>query len=253
MNRYLNISSGIRIFLRIALTLLVILSANTLTRAEVRWAIEGDIGKGWLMGLPGHADGTVNYRIGPSAIIPIKGWTSLRPGIMWSHKGGVLEGYYGNEQLISSRIPISLDFIELPVLFAIRIPIGEKFGLTFKFGPYAGLGISGKTKVKGDDGSSVSMPGNLFSGSCDYYGNAQSSNKKKFELPKLNRWDIGLLYGIEFEFCRHYAVGFNLSSGLTRMVPKLLADNIFESIGQALLGQTHLRPFNVTASFTYIF
>lgn len=49
-------------------------------------------------------------------------------------------------------MPISLDFLEIPVMYALRIPIKQKFAVTFKAGPYAAVGLSGKTKVKTGDG-----------------------------------------------------------------------------------------------------
>lgn len=229
----------------------VVLAMNT--SAQVRWAVEGNVGTGVLMGLPGHTAHTVAYRIGPTAIIPVKGWLSLRPGLMWAHKGGVVEGYYGDEQITEARMPISLDFVEMPVLLAVRFPISDACGLTLKTGPYVGYGISGKTKVKPDGGGMISMSGNLFSGPCDYYGNAQTSNKKTFVLPKLNRWDAGLTWGIELEFNEHYAVGGNLSWGWARLSPEGLADNIGEAFGQVIFGMDRMRPFTAMFTFSYIF
>lgn len=220
---------------------------------KVQWVAEGNVGSGFLLGLPGISTSTVNYRLGPSAIIPVKGRFSLRPGLMWSHKGGILEGYYGNEQIVSARIPVSLDFLEIPVMCAWRIPIKQEFALTLKVGPYAALGLSGKTKVKTEGGGSITMPENLFSSNCDYYGNAQTSNKKNFELPKLNRWDIGITWGVEFEFLQHYAIGGNISWGLTRLSPKFLADNVIEGVAQYIFLMDRIRPFNLMVSFSYIF
>lgn len=239
--------------IRYIIIFICFISAIPSAIGKVRWVAEGNVGSGFLLGLPGNASSTVNYRLGPSAIIPVKGWFSVRPGLMWSHKGGILEGYYGNEQIVSARMPISLDFLEIPVMCALRIPIKQKFALTLKAGPYAAIGLSGKTKVKTEGGSSITMPENLFSASCDYYGNAQSSNKKNFELPKLNRWDIGMTWGVEFEFLRHYAVGGNLSWGLTRLSPEFLADNVIEGVAQYLFIMDRIRPFNTMVSFSYIF
>lgn len=220
---------------------------------KVRWAAEGNVGSGLLLGLPGNSVSTITYRLGPSAIIPVKGWFSVRPGLMWSHKGGILEGYFGNEQIVSARIPISLDFLEIPVMCALRIPIKQKFALTLKAGPYAAVGLYGKTKVKTEGGGCIKMPENLFSSNCDYYGNAQTSNKKNFELPRLNRWDIGMTWGMEFEFLQHYSIGGNISWGLTRLSPEFLTDNVFEGVAQVIFLMDRMRPFNLMASFSYIF
>lgn len=237
---------------RVMLFVIVLLSSQDLY-ARVGWAAEGNVGVGVLPGLPGHSASLTACRIGPVAIIPVKGWLSLRPGLMWSHKGGVLEGYYGGEQITGARMPVSLDFIEVPVLLAVRFPVAKRLGLTLKTGPYVGVGISGKTCVKPDGGGRISMPGNLFSSGCDYYGNAQTSNKKDFALPKLNRWDAGLTWGIELEFCEHYAVGGNLSWGFARLSPKGLADNVGEAFAQVIFMQDRMRPFTAMLSFSYIF
>lgn len=239
--------------IRYILLLMCILSAIPGALGKIRWSAEGNVGSGLLLGLPGNSTSTVNYRIGPSAIIPVRGWFSIRPGLMWSHKGGVLEGFYGNEQIVSARMPISLDFLEIPVMCALRIPIKHKFAVTLKAGPYAAVGLSGKTKVKTGDGGTLKMPGNLFSSGCDYYGNAQTSNRKNFELPKLNRWDIGTTWGVEFEFLQHYAVGGNISWGMTRLSPEFLADNVIAGVVQVIFMMDRIRTFNSMVSFSYIF
>lgn len=238
---------------RYVIILICFISLMPSALGKVRWVAEGNVGSGLLLGLPGNSSSTVNYRLGPSAIIPVKGWFSIRPGLMWSHKGGILEGYYGNEQIVSARMPISLDFLEMPVMCALRIPIKQKFALTLKVGPYAAVWLSGKTKVKTEGEGSIKMPGNLFSSNCDYYGNAQTSNKKIFELPKLNRWDIGTTWGMGFEFLQHYAIGGNISWGLTRLAPEYLADNVIEGVMQVIFMMDRIRPFNSMISFSYIF
>lgn len=240
-------------FYKVFLIVFCVLLSNISIHAHVRWAVEGNLGSGILLGLPGNGSSSFCYRVGPTAIIPIKGWFSIRPGLMWSHKAGNLEGFYGNEQIVSAKIPISLDFLEIPLMCAVRIPIKQKFALTLKFGPYAGVGLYGKTKVKTEGGGSISMPMNLFSEGCDYYGNAQSSNKKNFALPKLNRWDVGTTWGVEFEFCRHYAIGANLSWGCTRLSSEFLNDNVFEGVMQVIFGMDRIKPFTSMFSFSYTF
>ncbi len=237
---------------RLSILLFVLLSSSGAS-ARVGWAVEGNIGTGVLMGLPGHSAAATSYRVGPSAIIPVKGWFSIRPGLMFSHKGGVVEGYYGAEQISEARMHISLDFIELPVMFAVRFPVSDRCGLTLKTGPYVGIGVRGKTKVRPDGGGTISMPENLFSEGCDYYGDAQTSNRKPFKLPKLNRWDAGLSWGIELEIDRHYAVGGNISWGIARLSSEGLADNLGEAIGQVIFGMDRIRPLTAMFSFSYIF
>lgn len=235
------------------ITLILTIGGILNSDARVKWSIEGGVGSSCLTGLPGKSEHSIAYRIGPTAIIPIKGWFSIRPGIMLSHKGGILDGYYGNEQITAAKIPISLNFLEIPVMCVVRVPIFNKYGFILKAGPYVGIGMWGKTKVKPDNGPKITMPGNLFSSGCDYFGNAQTSNKTAFELPRLNRWDAGLIYGVDFEFCRHYEVGANISWGIARLSPRGLTDNIGEAIAQIFFGMGRLRPITAMISFTYIF
>ncbi len=98
---------------------------------------------------------TTSFYFGGTADIPVGGMFTIQPGIILSGKGTKIEGVGGSD---NATAEFNLMYIEIPVNALVNIPVGD--GKVFiGAGPYYGIAITGKNKLKGsleEDGQSMS-------------------------------------------------------------------------------------------------
>lgn len=98
----------------------------------------------------GIAKSTTGFYVGGTADFGLGGMFSLQPGLTLSNKGFKFSEEGGS-------LTTNLMYIEIPVNALVNFPVGD--GKVFVgAGPYYGMAISGKHKLKGtDEGTSVSV------------------------------------------------------------------------------------------------
>jgi len=132
---------------------------------------------------------TVGFKFGSVVNLGVSRFFYVQPGLMFSQKGGeVNKSYYGYGNYTYSDMDIyKLYYIELPVMFSLKIPAGNMLSLSLNAGPYFALGLSGKTNT-------VSYVEGIDTEIAKKFNRAFSKNN-------LRRFDSGLSIGggIEFE------------------------------------------------------
>jgi hypothetical protein len=157
-----------------------------------------------------------SFHIGAIADFPLSPVLSLQPGVMYTGKGAKLtsgntdgDTYY--------KTTTNPQYIEIPVNFVGKIPVGEQTKIFLGVGPYASFGVGGKNKWE------ASLAGVKTSGESnikwddDTPFNDGDQNKG---YDKYKRFDYGgnILAGVEFNnflVSAQYGMGFGkLYSGM---------------------------------------
>ena len=116
---------------------------------------------------------------------------------MWSLKSGLFfnsTGYMTKRK--GYKTTIRPTYMEIPIMAAINLPITENVKFVVNAGPYIAIGIGGKYKQHWDSGDD----GKVFSG--DNGVDAM-----------MNRFDLGLQYGVGVELAERYLISLNGQNG----------------------------------------
>lgn len=116
---------------------------------------------------------------------------------MWSLKSGLFfnsKGYMTKRK--GYKTTIRPTYMEIPIMAAINLLITENVKFVVNAGPYIAIGIGGKYKQHWDSGDD----GKVFSG--DNGVDAM-----------MNRFDLGLQYGVGVELAERYLISLNGQNG----------------------------------------
>ena len=189
------IEKELNIFMkRLSFSLLFLFSVLVVS-AQLRW----DVKAGMSIANMSHADkdAKFGYTVGLGADYAFSEMFSLQTGVNFTSKGmrevDVEDdrGYY-----MKSTYKVFSHYAELPVLAAVRFRVIDDFNVVLNAGPYFAVGIGGKeeysnTALTNDDYSLV-----LFRDSR-----------------KMDRFDVGLQYGVGFELKNHFLVNLTGQAG----------------------------------------
>ncbi|WP_346317153.1 porin family protein [Chitinophaga sp. YIM B06452] len=181
--------------------------------AQVRVGVKG----GWNIAnvTNTNSGGTDNSRalnsfhVGAIADLPLSEIISIQPGVFYTGKGTKVErGEPGDVAYFKSTT--NPQYIEIPVNFVGKIPVGQDTRLFLGVGPYAAFGVAGKNKYE------TTIAG--------VHSNGESSIKWDDDTPlnsgdpnqgydKYKRFDYGgnILAGVEFGnflLSAQYGMGF---------------------------------------------
>lgn len=224
---------------------------ETVATKHVELGVKASIGSSMITGLPGNNSGGLAYRIGATMDWYVNRTISINPELRLSHSSTTVNGYYGKEQIDKAKFPLSLDYLELPVHAAFHIPLGDKFKLVLKAGPYAAYGLMGKTSARMQNSDfKQKMPGSLFSCGCDYGGIAYNSNKKTYTLPKFKRWDYGISNSTGLEY-KNIIVTLDMTIGLAYLTHTCVSSHWEDIIGSIVTLSPKPRRIDFTLSLGY--
>ncbi|MDR2579979.1 MAG: PorT family protein [Fibromonadaceae bacterium] len=133
----------------------------------------------------------VGFHAGFLADMNVIGPLYFQPGFMFAQKGGELEIKYPNPNF-RDEIIYKTYYLEWPIMFALKIPLGESLDFAVNAGPYLGFGMFGK--VIADEISQI----NSFSSSV------------------FKRFDYGVGFGGGLDFKSFY-IGLNYNHGLAEI------------------------------------
>lgn len=137
------------------------------------------------------------YHVGLAAEFPISKIYSFETGLLLSAKGFKMsEGDFESK--------MNLTYLDIPLTAKATFDVGsvKVFGL---FGPYVGIGLSGKSKFTENDGENETIEKDVNWGSDD------DSDMK--------RLDFGLTAGAGIEI-KAFQIGLNYSLGLANLNPE---------------------------------
>lgn len=126
----------------------------------------------------------VGYTVGVGMDYAFSENWSLQSGLNFTGKGTKVEG-----------VKFNMHYVELPVLAAYKFAVGENMKLVVNAGPYFACGLAGKMSAEGE---SVK----LF------------SKEDGADEALMNRFDLGIQYGVGLEVGEHYLVNLTGQNGL---------------------------------------
>ncbi len=115
----------------------------------------------------------------------------LESGILLSGRGSKAETYFnGGADYVKSKFnPL---YIEVPLNLVVNVPLATNSGLFFNAGPYAAIGIGGKSKLESKVGPLLSESENDIKFSDD---DPFTSEQDDAAYDKLKRFDFGVNVG----------------------------------------------------------
>lgn len=135
----------------------------------------------------------------------------LESGLLLTGKGSKAETYYTNNDYVKTSFnPL---YIELPLNLLVKFPLPGKTDLFVNAGPYAAIGISGKSTSESQIAGLHSTSQNDIKFSND---NPFTSQQDDAAYDKLKRFDFGLNFGAGIDF-RKAIVKVNYGLGLTKI------------------------------------
>ena len=121
--------------------------------------------------------------VGAFAEVPLSGWVAVRPEVLYSQKGLAVSGDVLGAGLLSADGTLNLDYVEVPVLVRIGLPIGPALDAGLLVGPTFAFKVNESLDV-GVEGVPIDLDGviGLFS----------PGDEDAFES-----FDAGLALGVE--------------------------------------------------------
>lgn len=174
--------------------MIVFVALSSFVNAQVQWNVKAGLNVSTLTGA--NADMKVGYHLGVGAELPLAKSFYLQPSFLLTAKGATGSSF-GFDATIN---PI---YLELPVMFAYKIPVSKSSNFVLSAGPYFAYGIAGKVSIESEG---VEANINCF-GSGDH------------DLG-MERFDLGLGIGGALEFNK-FLVGLNVSYGLLNVAPEI--------------------------------
>ena len=198
---------------KVFLTLTLLTAITFGTRAQVY--IQGGLN---LANITKTNDGqTEKNNILPSFNLGILGRLELDPmfdlesGVLLTGHGSKAETYFTNSDYNKSRFnPL---YIQVPLNAVVKIPLDKGSNIFFNAGPYAAIGIGGKSKTESKIGPLVSNSEKTIQFSND---DPFTSQQEDAGYNKLKRFDFGLNFGGGFQF-KHVILKANYGLGLAKI------------------------------------
>ena len=136
----------------------------------------------------------------------------LEAGLLLTGRGSKTETYFNNtSNYVKTKFnPI---YIEVPLNAVIKIPLVKGTTLFFNAGPYAAIGIGGKSSSETRLGPLVTSTSSSIKFSND---DPFTSEQEDAQYDKLKRFDFGLNAGGGIEF-KHLILKANYGLGLTKI------------------------------------
>ena len=200
---------------KVILTVTLITAITLSTRAQVY--VQGGLN---LANITKTNDGqTEKNNILPSFNVGILGRLELDPmfdlesGVLLTGHGSKAETYFngGTDYIKTKFNPL---YIQVPLNAVVKIPLGAKeSNVFFNAGPYAAIGIGGKSTSESKFGPLLSTSSKTIAFSND---DPFTSQEEDAGYNKLKRFDFGLNFGGGFQF-QHFIIKANYGLGLAKI------------------------------------
>lgn len=136
----------------------------------------------------------------------------LESGLLLTGRGSKAETYFngGSDYVKAKFNPL---YVELPVNLVVNIPLESSVKLFFNAGPYAAIGVGGKSKLQTKIGPLESSSSNNIKFSND---DPFTSEQDDAAYDKLKRFDFGLNAGVGLDL-KSIIIKANYGLGLTKI------------------------------------
>jgi hypothetical protein len=152
------------------------------------------------------------FNVGILGRFGISKTVDLESGLLLTGRGSKAETYFngGNDYVKAKFNPL---YVELPVNVIINVPLESSVNLFFNAGPYAAVGIGGKSKLETKVGPLESSSSSNIEFSND---DPITSGQDDAAYDKLKRFDFGLNGGVGLSF-KGFLVKANYGFGLAKI------------------------------------
>lgn len=131
-----------------------------------------------------------SFNVGILGRVPLTSMFSLESGALLTGRGSKAETYFSNGNYTKARFnPV---YIEVPLNAIVKIPLEKKSSVFFNAGPYAAIGIGGKSKQESKIGPILISSSSSIKFSND---DPLTSEQDDAAYDKLKRFDFGLNIG----------------------------------------------------------
>lgn len=164
--------------------------------------------------------GTAGFKI--EYVLPNAHGTYINAGIDWIMKGGAIEQEttdLGTGEKYKETHKFPLHYLELPIHVGYRYNFNEKVGVYGEVGPYFGIGVGGRYKIRFD------QDGSEWRDLEDSY----SIFKKSDSRANFQRWDAGIGFRVGCEYMKHYSLNLGFDWGLTDMYRDSFRDKVHDA------------------------
>lgn len=153
-----------------------------------------------------------SFNVGIMGRLPLTTVFSIESGALLTGHGSKAETYFngGNDYVKTKFNPL---YIQVPLNAVIKIPLEKGSNVFFNAGPYAAMGIGGKSRSESKFGplSTSSAKSIQFSNDDPF-----TSEEEDAGYNKLKRFDFGLNFGGGFQF-EHFILKVNYGLGLAKI------------------------------------
>ncbi len=162
---------------------------NLAAQTRISWNVNLGLGVSTWMGKDADgAKGLFNPKVGVGIDIPLTNLISFQSGLSWVSKGASYETSGDIFDLDGNlETKVNQNYFQMPLLAAFHLGTGSSFDLVLKAGGYLAYGVCGKSEVEYDD---LTLGWKTF-------GDSKIEN---VTIPGLNRFDGGIITGIDFDF-----------------------------------------------------
>lgn len=152
------------------------------------------------------------FNVGVMGRFGISKTVDIESGLLLTGKGSKAETYFngGTDYVKAKFNPL---YVELPVNLVINIPLATSSGLFFSAGPYAAMGVAGKSKLETKIGPLESSSSSDIKFSND---DPFTSGQDDAAYDKLKRFDFGLNAGVGLDL-KSVIIKANYGLGLTKI------------------------------------
>jgi hypothetical protein len=159
-----------------------------------------------------QANTLTSFQAGIGYDIPFCNYFSFQPGLIFTGKGSKTQLGKETDNFYYKATSNPM-YLELPVNFVAKIPVGTYSNFFIGAGPYAAAGIAGKNKVETHTVGIVTNSSRNIAYSND---NPTTSQEENYGYGKLKRFDYGVngLAGIEFP---KFSIGANYGYGIAKI------------------------------------
>lgn len=189
---------------------------NKITSSEGNFIIRGGVNYANISvtenGRVDEANNLTSFHVGIAFDILLAPGLTVQPGVTYTGKGAKTQRGKEGENFYykASSNPM---YLEIPLNFVGKIPLGTSASLYLGAGPYAAMGVTGKNKVESKLLGVTSYTGRDIVFSND---DPTTSQEENFGYGKIKRFDYGLNAMAGFKFTR-ITIGANYGYGLTKI------------------------------------
>ena len=199
-------------------------------QSSLSFYAEAGIGTSRLYGRHSGSDTQTAYKAGVGAEYTLNRTWALQSALEFVSIGGK-----DNMQYVEHAKMHEL-YLQIPVMVAARLPLGENYHASLGLGPYIACGVGGKTsgEMEEYDYSSEYNPNRSYRFRIDTFGNRiddKMGNK---------RFDAGLMFGLNIEYHK-FIFGAELQLGMIKVNDQL--DNLLQSSGIEKFSPKNLASF----------